>query len=74
MTAFASSDSMAPEPPAHRIGLYDRVSVPGGRVGSVIGFYSRANETVLVRFDSGDSVEYAPPDLAVEVLLKGAHS
>jgi hypothetical protein len=53
------------ELPAHRIGLNDRVSVPDGRVGSVIGFYSRADETVLVLFDSGDSVEYPPADLGL---------
>jgi hypothetical protein len=72
MTAFAGHEPPAHEPPAHGIGLNDRVSVPDGRVGSVIGFYSRADATVLVLFDSGDSVEYAPPDLAVEALLKRA--
>jgi hypothetical protein len=49
--------------PQDRIGVNDRVSVPDGRVGSVIGFYSRVPETVLVLFDSGDSREYVPADL-----------
>ena len=35
----------------HRLGLHDRVAVPNGRGGRVIGFYCRASETVLVRFD-----------------------
>ena len=49
--------------PQDRIGLNDRVSVPDGRVGSVIGFYCRAPDTLLVLFDSGDSREYAPAEL-----------
>jgi hypothetical protein len=49
--------------PQDRIGVNDRVSVPDGRVGSVIGFYCRAPDTLLVLFDSGDSREYAPADL-----------
>jgi hypothetical protein len=51
------------EPPPHRIGLHDRVAVPGGRDGIVIGFYCSAADTVLVLFDSGDSREYPPADL-----------
>jgi hypothetical protein len=45
--------------PERRIGLNDRVSVADGRVGSVIGFYCRDVETVVVRFGPGDSVEVA---------------
>ena len=63
MTIFAHTPQMNLEPPAHGIGLHDRVSVPGGGVGSVIGFYHRADETVLVLFASGDSREYAPAEL-----------
>jgi hypothetical protein len=51
-------------PPPASIHLDDRVSV-SGRVGSVIGFY-RGAETVLVRFDSGESAEHAQKDLAIE--------
>jgi hypothetical protein len=49
----------------HRISLNDRVSVPNGRVGRVIGFYCRDSETVLVRFDLGDSREYSAADLVL---------
>ena len=41
----------------------DRVSVPGGRVGHVIGYYHREPETVLVGFDAGGCGEYNPVDL-----------
>lgn len=51
------------EPPARRSGLDDRVSVPDSRVGSVIGFYSRVPEMVLVLFGLGHSREFAPADL-----------
>jgi hypothetical protein len=51
------------ESPAHRICLHDRVAVPDGRDGSVIGFYCSAADTVLVLFDSGGSREYPPADL-----------
>jgi hypothetical protein len=37
---------------------HDRVSVPDGRIGEVIGFYRRSFETVLVRFAGGDSGEF----------------
>ena len=50
----------------HRLSLNDRVSVPNGRVGRVIGFYCRASETVLVRFDFGDSREYSAEELVLE--------
>jgi hypothetical protein len=41
-----------------RVECHDRVSVPDGRVGEVIGFYRRSYETVLVRFADGDSDEF----------------
>jgi hypothetical protein len=34
---------------------HDRVRVPDGRVGEVIGFYRTEDEALLIRFDSGDS-------------------
>jgi hypothetical protein len=37
--------------------LHDRVCIPDGREGEVIGFYRRAAESVLVRLQSGESVE-----------------
>ena len=36
----------------------DSVRVPDGRIGEVIGFYLRANESVVVQFPSGRSGEY----------------
>jgi hypothetical protein len=45
---------LVPEP----IDTHDRVRVPDGRIGEVIGFYRRADETVLVQFASGLSDEF----------------
>jgi hypothetical protein len=45
------------------IDLHDRVCVADGSVGTVIGFYGRAERTVLVRLDSGESREFEPADL-----------
>jgi hypothetical protein len=55
--------------PERRICLNDRVSVPDGRVGGVIGFYCRDVETVVVRFGPGDSVEYPASDLVIQAAL-----
>jgi hypothetical protein len=41
----------------------DRVRVPDGRVGEVIGFYRGEDETVLIRLGAGDSGRYVPADL-----------
>lgn len=41
----------------------DRVRVPDGRIGQVIGFYRTDQEAVLVLFGAGDSREYARVDL-----------
>ncbi|HEX4680117.1 MAG TPA: hypothetical protein VH210_13030 [Gaiellaceae bacterium] len=40
------------------IDAHDRVRVPDGRVGKVIGFYRREAETVVVLFSSGSSAEF----------------
>jgi hypothetical protein len=45
------------------IAAHDRVRVPDGRLGRVIGFYRGEDETVLVRFDAGDSGLYNPTDV-----------
>jgi hypothetical protein len=47
-------------PPVAR---HDRVRVPDGRVGRVIGFYRRAVESVLVSFGPGDAEEFLLPDV-----------
>jgi hypothetical protein len=59
MTLLATHKQPMPRFP----GLNDRVSVPDGSVGRVLGFYTRIPETVLVLFDSGASREYLPADL-----------
>ena len=46
-------------PPA----LHDRVRVPNGREGEVIGFYRRKDESVLVLFSPGESDEFLMSDL-----------
>jgi hypothetical protein len=48
---------------ADRIDVQDRVSVPDGRNGSVIGFFMRDPMTVLVAFEPGDVREFSPADL-----------
>ena len=44
-----------------------RVRVPDGRIGKVIGFYRRENDSVLVRFGSGETAEFLTPE--VELLV-----
>jgi hypothetical protein len=39
--------------------LFESVRVPDGRIGTVIGFYMRESESVLVRFSPGDIGEFA---------------
>jgi hypothetical protein len=39
------------------------VSVPGGRVGEVVGFYRRAQEAVVVLFSSGKTEEFLTADV-----------
>jgi hypothetical protein len=45
------------------IDAHDRVRVPDGRVGEVIGFYRREYETVVVLFSSGRSGEFLTTDV-----------
>jgi hypothetical protein len=45
------------------IDAHDRVRVPDGRVGEVIGFYRRQNESVVVLFSSGSSGEFLTSDV-----------
>jgi hypothetical protein len=60
---MASTVRMTFEPAVRRFAVHDQVSVPDGSVGTVIGFYRRAVETVLVLFGSGRTREFAPSDL-----------
>jgi hypothetical protein len=45
------------------IDAQDRVRVPDGRIGKVIGFYRRQDESVLVQFSSGTSSEFLMADV-----------
>lgn len=56
---LAGHPLLAQEP----IDAHDRVRVPDGRVGEVIGFYRREDETVLVLFSSGRSAEFLTADV-----------
>lgn len=55
----AEVHDIAPEP----IDAHDRVRVPDGRVGEVIGFYRREQESVVVQFASGGSSEFLTSDV-----------
>jgi hypothetical protein len=56
---FAAHPLLAPE----TFDAHDRVQVPDGRVGEVIGFYRRQDETVVVLFSSGRSSEFLTADV-----------
>jgi hypothetical protein len=43
--------------------LHDRVLVPNGREGEVIGFYRREDEAVLVSFSSGKPSVFLTADV-----------
>lgn len=45
------------------VGRHDRVRVPDGRNGEVIGYYRDDVEHVLVLFDTGGSARYLRSDL-----------
>lgn len=55
----AAHSDLVPEP----IDAHDRVRVPDGRVGEVIGFYRRQHESVVVLFSSGRSDEFLTTDV-----------
>ena len=50
-----------------RIAYHDRVRVPDGRVGEVIGFYRRKDESVVVRFSPSEFDQFLT--LSVERLF-----
>ena len=56
---LAAHPLLAEEP----IGTHDRVRVPDGSIGEVIGFYRRQVETVVVLFSSGRSAEFLMSDV-----------
>lgn len=55
----AMHSDLAPE----RFDAHDRVRVPDGRIGEVIGFYRRQHESVVVLFSSGRSDEFLTTDV-----------
>jgi hypothetical protein len=56
---LAAHAGLAPE----TIDAHDRVRVPDGRVGEVIGFYRRQDESVVVLFSTGRSDEFLTTDV-----------
>ena len=46
-----------------KVGRHDRVRVPDGRKGEVIGYYRDELEDMLVLFDTGGSRRYCSADL-----------
>lgn len=51
------------DPAPERFDAHDRVRVPDGRIGEVIGFYRRQHESVVVLFSSGRSDEFLTSDV-----------
>jgi hypothetical protein len=45
------------------VGRHDRVRVPDGRKGEVIGYYREEFEQILVLFDTGGTRRYCSTDL-----------
>jgi hypothetical protein len=56
---LAAHPDLVPE----TIDAHDRVRVPDGRVGEVIGFYRRQAESVVVLFASGLADEFLTTDV-----------
>jgi hypothetical protein len=46
-----------------RLACGNYVRAPDGRVGRVVGFYKRAEESVVVKFASGASAEYSTAEI-----------
>jgi hypothetical protein len=47
--------------------LHDRVAVPEGRVGVVVGFYHCEEESVLVSFSLDDAVKYRASEVELVI-------
>jgi hypothetical protein len=45
------------------ISCHDRVRVPDGRIGEVVGFYKREVAAVLVSFSAGTTAEFPMADV-----------
>jgi hypothetical protein len=55
MSALLAASPRFEEP---QIVNHDRVRVPDGRIGEVVGFYRREDEWAVVSFSSGMSAEF----------------
>jgi hypothetical protein len=64
MTGLIAAKTTTPKTP--RIAQYDLVRIPGGRIGSVLGFYRRAHaESALVWLSANESAEFLTTELAL---------
>ncbi len=62
MTPLPNTNAGPPDE-TPRVDCYSVVRTPGGRIGSVIGFYRRGTETALVRFAANDCTEFPLSDI-----------
>ena len=53
------------------LALHDRVRVPDGRQGDVVGFYRHEQELVLVSFSASDAAKFRASDVEL-VTVKGS--
>lgn len=62
MTTLSTSET---DPPDDTPGItcFSVVRIPGGRIGSVIGFYRPNAETALVGFAADDCIEFPVSDV-----------
>ena len=63
MNPLVGYPPLADAVPTPEIRRFDRVRVPDGRVGQMIGFYRAEEDAALVRLDSGDTRKYVRGDL-----------
>ena len=63
MNPLVGYPPLADAVPIREVRRSDRVRVPDGRVGEVIGFYRAEEDAALVRLDSGDTRKYVRGDL-----------
>jgi hypothetical protein len=61
MNALYAPKSLTEHP---RVACHDRVCVPDGRVGEVIGFYRRDEESVLVSFSVGAAAAFLTTEVS----------
>jgi hypothetical protein len=54
------------------LALHDRVQVPDGREGDVVGFYRLEDELVLVSFSTYDAAKFRASDVELLKVKPGA--